>query len=428
MKTITIAVNGETMRSAAPDRTHLGDFLRENLALTGTHLGCEHGVCGACTVLLDGEPVRSCITFAAACDGKSVTTVEGYDSDPVMQRLRLAFNTHHGLQCGYCTPGMLATARDIVLRYPRADEQTIRLELAGNLCRCTGYQGIVNAISDVLDHYQQTPDDAVTALRVRATAGESTPSDLKPSGTTGSSDRHTQTTVQFQPFDAATSSSVTTEDTKTFAQVGAPNVEGVKGSEKISRTADDPNRIEDVFELAFSVSQVWQFMGDLPAVASCLPGASIDSYDNERVKGRIAIRFGPMSASFVGGARLERNDENYSAILQGAGQDSLSKSRTNADISYQLEALSIDRTRVKLSIQYALQGPLAQFSRSGLVRDFVKRMLVDFAGNVDRRLGGDTGESTPGQGVNSNANASVNIARSLFALLTDRLRQFFRKN
>ena len=122
MNSFAIQVNGRAVSADVEPRTHLGDFLRDNLRLTGTHLGCEHGVCGACTVLLDGVPARSCITFAVACEGSDVRTIEGYDEDPVMQMLRPAFTRHHALQCGFCTPGMLATARDIVLRVPDADE------------------------------------------------------------------------------------------------------------------------------------------------------------------------------------------------------------------------------------------------------------------------------------------------------------------
>jgi carbon-monoxide dehydrogenase small subunit len=150
MKTLTITVNGETCAHAVEDRASLADFLRDQCRQTGTHLGCEHGVCGACTVLMDGAPVRSCITLAAAADGAEVRTVEGYQGDPVMAALRQAFNRRHALQCGFCTPGMLATAYDIVTRLPDADRGRIKLELGGNLCRCTGYLGIVNAIEDVL--------------------------------------------------------------------------------------------------------------------------------------------------------------------------------------------------------------------------------------------------------------------------------------
>lgn len=150
-KTISLTVNGTRVEATVPPRQHLGDFLRERELLTGTHLGCEHGVCGACTILIEGEPARSCITFAVACDGRSVTTVEGLDDDPLAAELREAFSAEHGLQCGFCTPGMLVAARDVVLRCPDADNQAIRTAMSGNLCRCTGYVGIVNAIRRVID-------------------------------------------------------------------------------------------------------------------------------------------------------------------------------------------------------------------------------------------------------------------------------------
>jgi carbon-monoxide dehydrogenase small subunit len=150
MKTITLRVNGRAATAPAEARTSLADHLREGLGLTGTHLGCEHGVCGACTVELDGAPVRACITLAHACEGRTLRTIEGFDDDALMAQLREAFSAEHALQCGYCTPGMLVTAQDIVRRLPQADEARIRLELAGNLCRCTGYRGIVRAIARVL--------------------------------------------------------------------------------------------------------------------------------------------------------------------------------------------------------------------------------------------------------------------------------------
>jgi carbon-monoxide dehydrogenase small subunit len=148
---VTMTVNGKTVRAFVEPRTHLADFLRGEQLLTGTNLGCEHGVCGACTLHVDGAPARSCITYAVACDGATVRTIEGWDGDATMAALREAFTAEHALQCGYCTPGMLATARDIVERLPDADEPRVRLELAGNLCRCTGYAGIVRAILRVLD-------------------------------------------------------------------------------------------------------------------------------------------------------------------------------------------------------------------------------------------------------------------------------------
>jgi aerobic carbon-monoxide dehydrogenase small subunit len=160
-KPVRLSVNGEAVSALVEPRLSLADFLREHLLLTGTHIGCEHGVCGACTVLLDGAPARSCISFTVACEGTEVRTIEGLEHDAAMTQLRAAFAAEHALQCGYCTPGMLITARDIVARLPDANESEIRTELAGNLCRCTGYVGIVRAIERVL------------AERRRSRAGES---------------------------------------------------------------------------------------------------------------------------------------------------------------------------------------------------------------------------------------------------------------
>ena len=151
MNALSLTINGEPVAAEVEPRLSLADFIRDHRRLTGTHLGCEHGVCGACTVLMNGEPMRSCITFAVAADGAEITTIEGFDDDEPMAQLRKAFHEHHALQCGYCTPGMLVAARDIVLRLPDADEARVRLELAGNLCRCTGYVGIVDAILAVLE-------------------------------------------------------------------------------------------------------------------------------------------------------------------------------------------------------------------------------------------------------------------------------------
>ena len=142
---LQLTVNGQEAQARVEARLSLCDLLRDALHLTGTHAGCEHGVCGACTVLLDGQPVRACITLAAACAGRSVTTVEGL-SGPLVDRLRAAFHAEHALQCGYCTPGMLVSAVDLLERKPGAGEEEIRRDMSGNLCRCTGYVGIVRAI------------------------------------------------------------------------------------------------------------------------------------------------------------------------------------------------------------------------------------------------------------------------------------------
>ena len=143
---VALTVNGEEVAADVEPRTSLADFLREQLRLTAIHLGCEHGVCGACTVLINGTPARSCIALAAALEGADVRTLEGLAADPVMRTIKDAFHQEHGLQCGFCTPGILITAWDLMKIMPDPDAAAVRVAISGNLCRCTGYQGIVRSI------------------------------------------------------------------------------------------------------------------------------------------------------------------------------------------------------------------------------------------------------------------------------------------
>jgi carbon-monoxide dehydrogenase small subunit len=418
MTQVTMEVNGTPVADEAPPRMHLGDFLRDRLRLTGTHLGCEHGVCGACTVLVDGQPVRSCISYAVACEGRRVTTIEGYGADPVMQRLRLAFTAHHALQCGYCTPGMLATARDIVLRLPDADEARVRVELSGNLCRCTGYMGIVAAIMSVLADLREGPQARIDTLRAGAAHGS------------GAALAVVEQPLAFVPCTPAVAASATVAGV-TVVGVSAPMAtpSGVVGaasppgsSAGVESAAGAPapgagktSQIDGMFEVPFAAPRVWAFMTDLSAVAACLPGATIHEQQGERVKGTVAVKFGPMRAAFNGAARLERDDGAMRAVFRGAGQDSLSRSRANGDIAYRVEAAGPGHARVHVELAYSLQGPLAQFSRSGLVQDFVRRMIADFGRNVAVRMSGD-GDRAP---------ASLNASAMFFHVLWTRIRRWF---
>ena len=141
-----LTLNGRTSTHDAEPRTSLADHLREQCGLTGLHLGCEHGSCGACTVEIDDKPTRSCLILTAMCEGRAIRTLEGLRGDPLMQTIKQCFHEAHALQCGYCTPGMLMMARDIIRRHDALDDRVVRLELAGQICRCTGYVGIVTAI------------------------------------------------------------------------------------------------------------------------------------------------------------------------------------------------------------------------------------------------------------------------------------------
>ena len=143
---ISLVVNGEGVTAMVPARTHLADFVRDELGLTGTHIGCEHGVCGACTIRLNGEIVRGCLVLAVQADGGEVETIEGVSDTGEVSDLQMAFQERNALQCGYCTPGMLLAAQELLLRETKPSREAIREHLSGNYCRCTGYHAIVDAV------------------------------------------------------------------------------------------------------------------------------------------------------------------------------------------------------------------------------------------------------------------------------------------
>ena len=155
LATVQLKVNGKAFEASVEPRTTLADCLRHDLKLTGTHIGCEHGVCGACTVIVDGAPVRSCLIFAVQADGADITTVEGLAHGNALSPLQAAFRRHHALQCGFCTPGILTTAHVLLSEEPDADADRIREVLSGNICRCTGYIQIIEAVLDARAAYKQ---------------------------------------------------------------------------------------------------------------------------------------------------------------------------------------------------------------------------------------------------------------------------------
>ena len=368
MSMIELSVNQRAVRISAEPRTNLADFVREKLDLTGTHLGCEHGVCGACTVLLDGVPARSCITYAVACEGAEVTTIEGLDDDGVTTELRAAFTREHALQCGYCTPGMLVSARDLVLRLPQADERLIRVGLSGNLCRCTGYVGIVRAVQSVIE-----------ARRARDIA-PMPDGGRKTLGPVGSGRSTHDGADRPEPTPLAAGGQALLEPGNTVASI----------PDFIPATI-----LQQQFTVAHPPEQVFAMFGDIAAIAACLPGASLTAPPRpERVEGAIRVKIGPIAATFLGAARVECSASDMSGRIVGIGNDRRSRSSTQGEIRYRLVPIG-PGTRVELSIGYTLTGILAQVGRPGLVRDLAARLIAEFAGNLDRRLSGTSqGEAT----------------------------------
>ena len=386
MQQISLTLNGKPVDALVSPRTHLGDFLREDRLLTGTHLGCEHGVCGACTVEIDGQISRACITLAVMCDGASVQTIEGFDDDPLMAKLRTAFTAEHALQCGYCTPGMLIAARDLIRRRGQLDTHAIRVEMSGNLCRCTGYDGIVRAISRVMasdkplattlprsdndwlgprpgaDYSART---ATLAVAISATEKQVAPSPL--------------------PFTARTPVDVTT---------GPVRVEA-------GRT-----HIAQDFDLPYAREAVWPHLADLSRAITLLPGAALDApiRDDGTFDAHIALRLGPIKTQFAGAGRFTTDPAAFTLEVDGRGRDHGSRSSADGQLSCQLTEPMPNITRVALTIAYRLTGPLAQFGRPGLVHGLVASLGTTFAENLAARVAGE-----PETGADGDTTMSVRL-------------------
>jgi aerobic carbon-monoxide dehydrogenase small subunit len=390
MSTIALIVNERAVQAAAEPRTSLADFVREELDLTGTHLGCEHGVCGACTVLLDGVPARSCITYAVACEGAAVTTIEGLDEDQVTIELRAAFTREHALQCGYCTPGMLVSARDLVLRLPEADERLIRVGLSGNLCRCTGYVGIVRAVQSVIEH-RRARDIAPEPNGGRNTLGPVGSGH----GVRDGADRAGPT----QPMQSAQTSPEAAISVDSIPDFTPATV------------------LQQHFSVKHPIEQVFAMFDDIAAVAACLPGASLKAPPNlRRVEGAIRVKIGPIAATFEGAARVERNAADMSGRIIGIGNDRRSRSSTQGEIRYRLVPVDGGAgTRVDLSIGYTLTGMLAQIGRPGLVRELAARLIAEFAGNLDRRLAGTPSDAAAAPAELNGISLALGLLRARFA-------------
>jgi carbon-monoxide dehydrogenase small subunit len=395
MNRIRVTVNGRPVEAEVSPRQHLADFLREQLFLTGTHIGCEHGICGACTVEIDGEISRSCITYAVTCDGASIRTIEGFDEDPLMGKLREAFTRNHALQCGYCTPGMLVAARDLVRRKSDLSREDIRTEMSGNLCRCTGYVGIVNAIEQVM---HETAQDA-RAPSARTWLGPAPGPGRQVAEAASAAPAPVNRPVSLAPAPAKRGS-------RAHIPVSVGAIEEVGGATRLTQS----------FTLPHAREAVWALMSDPVAVATCIPGLSLEPQRPDGTfPGRMEIALGPVKASFAGLGTVEAHPEEYRQLIEGRGGDKRSGSQASGKAEYRLISEGADATRVEVALSYVLAGPLAQIGRAAIVRDLVRRVGEAFAQTVDARLAGE--EVTPPQ--------SFGAFTLLLQLVLDRLRALF---
>lgn len=354
---IAFTLNGRPVRQAAEPRAHLADFIREDLLQTGTHLGCEQGVCGACTIFVDGRPTRSCITLAVSCQDADIRTVEGFDDDPLMRRIRDAFTRQHGLQCGYCTPGMLTTAYDIVRRLPDADPARIRRELSGNLCRCTGYAGIVAAIEDVL-------------------ANNPPPAELQPMRRA------------VPPGKAAVAVGSSVEENAKAAIVGTG------GDLPDAASFDDAPHLTQSLIISVNAADAWAILSDPERVVGCVPGASLTALEAAgALTGQCVVAVGPIKATFRGGGMVTFDHGARTGRLMGKGRDTVSRTGLEGMLDFTLEETGPDACRLELNMRYRLAGPLSQFGRPELVAEIAGRLLHDVGATIERRVRGDLSET-----------------------------------
>ncbi|RZT85758.1 carbon-monoxide dehydrogenase small subunit [Pseudonocardia sediminis] len=358
---ITMTVNGTQTTVTVPPRAHLGDVLRERLGLTGTHLGCEHGVCGMCTVLVDGEAARACLMFAVQCEGSEIVTVEGLGTPDDQHPLQQAFSAHHGLQCGYCTPGMLMSSYDLLASTPDVESDELPEHMSGVLCRCTGYRGILAAVDDV----RQTYPDGIPEPRA---CGAHTLVGRASAGGTGT---------------AAAEADV--------PEAALP--------QEVRLPSGPPSAVVDVTSRLHSpVERVWAVLDDFDLLARCLPGARLtEVLDGDRYRGRAVVALGPVKLSFDGLAQvIERDPSEHRLRFHAQGADA-GGSATQADVVLGAQPEPGGGTVLTAHADVHLTGRVAQFGRA-LAGDVSRRMFEQFAASVDEAA--ETGSVTePGRGA-----------------------------
>jgi aerobic-type carbon monoxide dehydrogenase small subunit (CoxS/CutS family)/carbon monoxide dehydrogenase subunit G len=356
---VTLTVNGTEVTLDVEPRLTLVDALRHRLGLTGSHVGCEHGVCGACTVLVDGAAARSCLMFCVQAAGAEVTTVEALGEVDDLHPLQEAFRRHHGLQCGFCTPGFLMSSYDL-LRDGDVDEAHLREELGGVLCRCTGYAGIVDAVRAVAASHPDglpAPKALGRPILVRGRG--------IPAGEAAALE-HSAERAAAAPLAAARAVDLAVPD-------GEPN-----------------ETVDVVTEIDASPQETWELLQDFPRMSRLLPGVDLSrELGDDRYEGAARIHMGPMRLTFAGAAQvIERDASARSLRAIAAGRD-ISGGGVRADLVISAEPRDGGGTRVRAQAKLFLSGRAAQFGRS-LAGDVSRQLFAQFGQGVEQTL--KTGE------------------------------------
>ncbi|MBV8430402.1 MAG: 2Fe-2S iron-sulfur cluster binding domain-containing protein [Solirubrobacterales bacterium] len=388
MTEVTLNVNGTEVTLDIEPRLTLADALRHRLGLTGTHLGCEHGVCGACTVLLDGAAVRSCLLFCVQAEGAEVTTVEALGSVNDLHPLQEAFRRHHGLQCGFCTPGFLMSAYELLRQGTDGleDEARVREELSGVLCRCTGYAGIVRAVREVAAAHPDglpAPKQLGQAITVRQW--------VPPLG----EELALEASAQARPPGAAP------------AQVD------------LSAPQGEPNQTVDVTTtISPSPEETWEFIQDFARMTRCMPGVELDAAEGaDTYSGGVKVHLGPMRLSFAGAARVTERDARQRTLRAVASGSDESGSGVRAALAISAASAETGNgTSLRAQAELYLSGRAAQFGRS-LAGDVSRQLFQEFGACAERTI-------TTGEDAAPRRLAAFALARRLFAA---RLRALVRR-
>jgi len=344
---VSFTVNGTPVSIRVPARMHLADALRQHLGLTGTHLGCEHGVCGMCTVLIDGDAARACLVFAVQAEGSDVVTVEGLGTQDDQHPLQQAFSHHHALQCGFCTPGFLMSSYDLLAHEPGVEADSLPEELSGVICRCTGYRGILAAVADVAEAHPE---------------GVPPPRNCAPRTLVGRGGGATSAALETAPVGDA--------------EEAAPT--------DITRPTGTPTlTVEVTRRLASPIDDVWAVLTDVHRLARCLPGAELtEDLGEDRYRGRAKVALGPVRLAFQGLARItERDAAEHRLALLAQGADT-GGNRTAAEIGLRATATPDGGTELRADAAVFLSGRIAQFGRA-LAGDVSQRMFEQFAHALD---------------------------------------------
>jgi aerobic-type carbon monoxide dehydrogenase small subunit (CoxS/CutS family)/carbon monoxide dehydrogenase subunit G len=383
MSVVSMTVNGTPVRLELEPRLTLADALRHRLGLRGTHLGCEHGVCGACTVLVDGRAVRSCLMFAVQAQDAQILTVEGLGREDRLHPLQEAFREHHALQCGFCTAGFLMSAYELLRQGIEPDRRLIAEQLSGVLCRCTGYQGILDAVCELAARGEPLPEPGNLGAPFAAALPPPRAGGANALGRGGEEDGELSAPLRGEaglgPGRAA-------------QQAGTP-----QPGFDVTVPQGEPNVVVEVgTEIAQPPQRAWELVSDFPRASRCLPGVRLTAeLGEDRYVGEARLAMGPMRFALQGGARVLERDERSQALRAIVVGEDRSGGGVRADLRLRVEPRGGEAALLRVDARVYLSGRAAQFGRS-LAGDFSRQLFEQFGACIERTLSGaDGGEPQP---------------------------------